>query len=309
MSGVFLLGVFFKKKRRVASEVSSFCATMIYKLDAVLVRMIRALSSPEVVGRLACTCRVLSTQEPEFEALRALIRTYAVRPCDKHNELSIANHRRSRAIERGTLVVKAAASRCMLGLQWAFKWMPWEEQYRQACYIALAAAEVGWLEGFLWIASWVEKQPLSRVEGVSHGSAIGSRGALGGGCNSSLILEVAVSSGQVHIVNWMLARVPVETDLSGLASTAASHGDMAMLKVLRAIPRVPWDESAWCGAAEGGHVHVLQWLQETGCDRGPLQAEYDAAANGVREWIEAKEVPVTAASFQARSAALAWLGV
>jgi len=282
---------------------------MIDRLDAGLLRLIRTLSSPEAVGRLACTCRVLSTPEPEFAALRALIGTFAVRPVDSHNELNLRSRRRSRAIERGTLVVKAASSRCMLGLQWAFERMPWEEQYRQACYIALTVADVGWLDGFLWIASWVEQQPVSMVGKLAHGSAIGSNGTLGGGCNSSLILENAVLSGQVHIVKWMLARVPVETDLSGLASLAASEGAMAMLSVLRATPSVPWDETAWCGAAEGGHVHVLEWLKHIDCDRGPRQAEYDAAANGVRMWIDAHAEPVTAASWQARSAAVAWLGV
>ena len=281
---------------------------MIYDLDAVLVRMIRTLSSPEAVGRLACTCRALSTQEPEFQALKALVGTDVVRPCNYHNEFHVRDPRRSRAIARGTLVVKAAAGRCMLGLQWAFQRMPWEEQYRQACFIALAAADEGWSEAFLWIALWVEQQPRSAVDKLAKGSAIGPRGILGGGLNSTTIMESAVVTGAVPILQWMAARVPGETDLTELASLAAGEGEMAMLKVLRATPSVPWDEAAWCGAAEGGHVHVLEWLLEIGCDRGPLQAEYDAAAQGVQAWIAAKKVPFTAASFQARSAAVHWLG-
>jgi len=281
---------------------------MIYDLDAVLARMIRTLSSPEAFGRLACTCRALSTQEPEFQALKALVGTDVVRPCDYHNEFHVRKPRRSRAIERGTLVVKAAASRCMLGLQWAFKRMPWEEQYRQACFIALAAANEGWSAAFLWIALWVDKQPRSAVDKLAKGSAIGASGILGGGFISTNIMESAVATGAVPIVEWMATRVPDQTDLSELASLAVGAGEMAMLKVLRAIPSVPWGASVWCGAADGGHVHVLQWLLESGCDRGPLQDEYDAAAQGVHAWIADKNVPFTAASFQARSAVVLWLG-
>jgi hypothetical protein len=281
---------------------------MIEQLDACLVRMIRLLSSAEAVGRLACTCQELSTPEPEFEALGALVPSMCASPFDCFNELSMRSNRRSLAIDRGSLAVKAANSRCMQGLTWALSGMEWEEQYRQAYYIALAAVCAGWSDGFLWIASWAEEQPRSKVDAIVNGDAIGCNGILGGGPCSSNLLEEAVAQGQVRIVRWLLARIPAETDLSDLAFVAASSGDMVMLKMLRGQPGVDWDAAVWVGAARGGHVHVLDWLVEIDCERGALEGEFEAAAEGLQEWIASKKVPFTAVSFKARSAVVVWLG-
>jgi len=64
----------------------------------------------------------------------------------------------------------------------------------------------------------------------------------------------------------------------------------------RQQPQMP-DAGGDCVAWPSRGRTCAHGRMEIGCDRGPPQAEYDAAADGVREWIATKEVPCTTASF------------
>ena len=55
----------------------------------------------------------------------------------------------------------------------------------------------------------------------------------------------------------------------------------------------PWDEGTCCGAAAGGHVHLLEWAHANGCSCG-VHMSHSAASEGQLEslmWLHANGCP------------------
>jgi len=98
------------------------------------------------------------------------------------------------------------------------------------------------------------------------------------------ICGYAASSGNIEMVNWLLA-IPRFCSLNESAcSWAASKGQLEMLKILKE-KGCPWDDRICSYACENGHLDVLKWSHENGCKINEQCSDY-AARSGHLECLK-----------------------
>jgi hypothetical protein len=73
---------------------------------------------------------------------------------------------------------------------------------------------------------------------------------------------------------------------------AAQNGHLHILQWARAN-ECDWDGETCAMAAQNGHLHILQWAIANGCDWNVQECAYHARSNGhddVADWINAANI-------------------
>ncbi len=85
------------------------------------------------------------------------------------------------------------------------------------------------------------------------------------GCEIPLyVLEYAAGHGNIIMLEWLIENGGYF--YANVCARAAKCGQLEILKILRNKYNCPWDYFTTTGAAEYGHLEVLKWCIENGCE-------------------------------------------
>jgi hypothetical protein len=111
------------------------------------------------------------------------------------------------------------------------------------------------------------------------------------------IIIYATKGGHLDILIWFHTIGFVFEDLISkvLYDISAKKGHLHILKWLRSLqPPCTWKQNICCAAAEGGHLDILIWLKQEGCNINICTAN-TAAQNGqinILKWLKQQDCPM-----------------
>ena len=109
---------------------------------------------------------------------------------------------------------------------------------------------------------------------------------------TSLSPFFTVRGGQLETLRWLRTQKGFRLNSSFVNFATEGGHDLATMKWLKRNG-CPWNESAWFGAAEGGHMEVLRWLRSEDCPWNE-NACFCAAKGGQLEalkWLRSEGCP------------------